>query len=229
MSLWLVNMSSQNVVYCALFTYFEFISIVPKGFPMGIWYCVECDDARWNMVLDWVEWDSSEHRNSVWNMRENKTKKNSISLLKLVVCGEIWFHSFYNFLPFFLFFSPFALLIYFHWRHSLDIFLPLQYFVFRLAWATVLYYKYSSNVWFCHVFNYGQEYSPMLEYLKKGVLFWPTFLPTRFNTIYYSCTLYLMYKTDYITNPDEIIGTYTTSNGVWEYFSVDVERWVLVR
>lgn len=155
MSLWLVNMSSQNVVYCALFTYFEFISIVPKGFPMGIWYCVECDDARWNMVLDWggVEWDfeASEFQ---YEICEKIRLKNSISSLKLVVCGEIWFHSFYNFLPFFSFFFFCFVDLFpletFTWHFS---FFTIFFLCLAAGLSTVLYYKYSSNVWCCHVSN----------------------------------------------------------------------------
>lgn len=188
---------------------------------LWVYNIVECDDAGWNMVSDWwneirsigIQYEICE------KIRRPRRKKNSISSLKLVVCGEIWFHSFYNFLPFFPFYS-FALLIYFHWRHSLDIFLSFLNVgggggvcvcvcVFFCAsfhsGRSLLFYIINNtlqNVWWCHVFNISDKNllssvfsapSSVLEYLRKGVFL------TYINAHNIQYILFIMYLGNYIS------------------------------
>ncbi len=57
------------------------------GVFLWVYDIVECDDARWNMVLDW--WNEIRKIGIQYEICEKIRLKNSISSLKLVVCGEI--------------------------------------------------------------------------------------------------------------------------------------------
>lgn len=199
MSLWLVNMSSQNVVYCALFTYFEFISIVPKGFSLWVYDIVECDDAKMEyMVSDW--WDEIRSIGIQYEICEKIRLEKKIHFDVEVGC--MWWNLisfFLQFSSFFsVFFSSFALLIYFHWRHSLDIFL--SFFTSLFFFLVDLLFYIINTLQMCDAAMFSTTlptriFLPSLEYLRKGVFL--TYIYPQYS-IYYSCTLYLMYKTDYV-------------------------------
>lgn len=101
-----------------------------------------------------------------------RLKKNSISSLKLVVCGEIWFHSFYNFLPFFHFLLLLCWFIFTGDIHLTFFFLSLHFFFLLLVRSTVLYYKYSSKCVMLPCFqHYRQEHFATVRVFKKRSFF----------------------------------------------------------
>lgn len=124
--------------------------------------------------------------------------KNSISSFKLVVCGEIWFHSFYNFLPFFPF-SSFALLIYFHWRHSLDIFLSLHFFSVSLLFYIINTLQMCDAAMFSTL---PTRIFASVRVFKKRSFFWPTFTHSIQYIIH---VLYIQCTKQIILQPGEII------------------------
>lgn len=127
----------------------------------------------------------------------------------VVEVGCMWWNLISFFLQFSSFFpfSSFALLIYFHWRHSLDIFLSFFtiFFSHLLVRSTVLYYKYSSKCVMLPCFqHYRQEHFATVRVFKKRSFFWPTFTHNIFNILFMYGTIFISKNVQnrLYTNPD---------------------------